>query len=487
MKKISSKLVSVMLTFCILSGAFLPGNPDRVFGAVNAKPSMRIHAIYQGHPKIKEDDDTKYVAGDAVLIESDDEFLLMDTGSSNDESVKKTVAYLKKMVGTGDSQKPLSIYISHYHGDHTGGILAVSNAFRISAYYLPDPVLYRHDMKSIKDNAPEVLTGLRDQYNKCVKRAEQEQKSNAKSAAREKKGITDGQRLNAIDKKWKTETIKLKGGSSIRAGGNGDVKLTVLAETGGPKDTYKSVGFVNNKSLATMVTCGNIRFLTAGDLEKGGEWTLKNGKSKLNAHIFKLDHHGIRGASDVNRRSNHKEMFAKIQPKISFVQSKGDRKQWEREENARGKPTGSKKYMRPYNSMAFARKYGLCFSTTHEERNFIIDVADNKIRLYRTGVPIKNLRDEYRMVGIKKIVLYRHEKDGEKVENGWYYIDPSLGYRTKAGLVKARFEGKLYRYYVKTTGAVLRSGSIKIGAKTYYFDGKGRELTGKGGKVKVYS
>ena len=481
------RILSFVISICIVSGTGLLMPGSGVYGAVNAKPSMRIHAIYQGHPTAVEEGKIKNIAGDAVLIESDDEFLLMDTGSAHEESLSKTMSYLQKIVGTGDKQKPLSIYISHYHGDHTGGILEVSNKFRIRGYYLPDPSLYVKNINGITEGSSEVLQSLKKQYDKCMNRAKLEQSSNGKAAEKEKRGITDSAKIAAIDRKWRTEVVGVIAEKGIRIGGKGDVTLKILRETGTLKNTDGRVGFVNNNSLATMVTCGKIKYLTAGDLEKAGEWTVKKGTSSLKAHIFKLDHHGLRGVSEENGRSNYRWFLDEIQPKISFVQSKGDETPWERVEDGEGKPSGSKKYMRPYNSMVYARKYGLCFSTTHEEKNFIIDVVDNKIKLYRTGVPISNLREKYRMVGIRKIVLYRHGKNGEEFRKKYFYIDPKLGYRIESGLVKAKLQGKTYRFYVKKTGEVLVSDSIKIGKKTYYFDSKGRELTGKGGKVKVYS
>ena len=77
--------------------------------------------------------------GDAVLLHSGDDYLLMDTfegkrqPNSNTE-IHPIVQYLRKK-----EINEISVYLSHYHSDHFGGLLSLlnSNDIRIKTLYLP--------------------------------------------------------------------------------------------------------------------------------------------------------------------------------------------------------------------------------------------------------------------------------------------------------------------------------------------------------------
>lgn len=79
--------------------------------------------------------------GDATLIESDGQFLLMDMGKAEDS--RKVASFLKKR-----GAKRITLYVSHYHADHYGGgedrvadgVDTLMNAgIYIEKLYLPDP------------------------------------------------------------------------------------------------------------------------------------------------------------------------------------------------------------------------------------------------------------------------------------------------------------------------------------------------------------
>ena len=85
--------------------------------------TMRIYAFYLG---TGED-------GDAVLIESNGKYLLMDTGHKRTAS--RLVSCLKQVMG---SEKKLDVYFSHMHGDHTGGLEKVLLNFQVERVFFPD-------------------------------------------------------------------------------------------------------------------------------------------------------------------------------------------------------------------------------------------------------------------------------------------------------------------------------------------------------------
>lgn len=85
--------------------------------------SMNIYAFYLGRGK----------DGDAVLIESDGRYLLMDTGSV--ESAARLIDCLQDVMGT---ETKLDVYLSHMHGDHTGGLESVLLNYDVGRVFFPD-------------------------------------------------------------------------------------------------------------------------------------------------------------------------------------------------------------------------------------------------------------------------------------------------------------------------------------------------------------
>ena len=77
----------------------------------------RIHFI----PQKESINDTKS-KGDAILLESNGHFALIDTGGTNNISRENLVTYLKKF-GIKEGGIPLDfVLLTHYHPDHVGGI-----------------------------------------------------------------------------------------------------------------------------------------------------------------------------------------------------------------------------------------------------------------------------------------------------------------------------------------------------------------------------
>ena len=94
-----------------------------------AAGNMNIDCIYLGEPDNN--------AGDSVLVESNGKYLLMDVGS------KDSYPYIKKFLQER-RVTTLSVYISHTHADHTGGLKdgegfdKLLGDFTVDHLYLPD-------------------------------------------------------------------------------------------------------------------------------------------------------------------------------------------------------------------------------------------------------------------------------------------------------------------------------------------------------------
>ena len=84
------------------------------------------------------------------------------------------------------------------------------------------------------------------------------------------------------------EIVYLAKGSIFNVG---DVTAQVLWGADYKHSTHNT-NYINNNSLVTRFTCGNIRYLNAGDIEKPTENELLNNDVDLAADIFKLNHHG---------------------------------------------------------------------------------------------------------------------------------------------------------------------------------------------------
>ena len=102
--KKNRKIYGTVLTIVFCIGLLF--TQQTVFAADDDE-SMTIYGIYLG----------TVAQGDATLVESDGEYLLMDVGQY------ESYSYVKKFLKARGVTK-LSVYISHLHSDHTGGYTA---------------------------------------------------------------------------------------------------------------------------------------------------------------------------------------------------------------------------------------------------------------------------------------------------------------------------------------------------------------------------
>lgn len=309
------------------------GTPYTMEDISGYSKSMRIYVFYLGTGE----------AGDAVLIESNGRYLLMDTGRKN--SAGRLVSCLKKVMG-GETR--LDVYFSHMHGDHTGGLEKVLLNFDVGRVYFPDIELCRNYY------TPKVHKTIDQIYQEHVALAETE----AEAVFLRPPASVRSSRPRAANT-----------ASTFNVGG-------AVFEVIGPLGSYKPddfIGYVkelnghcgtkeghclNNSSLCTRITCGKVRYLSTGDIEKQEEAKLAaRYGSGLNSDILKLPHHGL-------RTSCTSGFASKVTPMWSFEQNHGF--------------VGA-----PENAMKTARKYGYNYAVAGSKRGIIYDISGNRVRVYR--------------------------------------------------------------------------------------------------------
>lgn len=429
-------------------------------GLYAATTNMKIYAIYLGGNP-----------GDAVLIESGNEYILMDLGDSTAGKEAGAYASVKALLDEL-GVKELSLYYSHFHGDHTGGVGNggaldwLTSEYNVTTVYVPDASVCLGKVD------------YTDTYEK-IQRITSQNNSN-------------------------TKVEYLKVGSTFKVGSAG---FEVIGPVG--VDTYTDPGkpsedtlvdedgvyddFVNNCSLVTRVTCGNTVYLTAGDAKAESEKALikkYKGTGKLDADIYKLSHHGIAPA-------NSTEFLSYVTPICSFGMNGGYTGNEEYGDN------GKVRRM-TYYSKQNAGAYGLCYMVADEKDTFIVDVNNNAIKLYRAQKPTTQLKGIVKTVGSNGITYsgskndfdfydYYYLGDDSKPITGIKTVQVTANGQTKEGkryfesggrmytgvwgwddsdnfVYKPwRQEGNNWQYYDCNT-AVLATGWKTISGDKYYFD-----------------
>lgn len=199
--------------------------------------------------------------GDAVLVRSEGENLLMDTGNNTTD---QTVQALKNL-----GIRELDIYLSHWHDDHYGQILRIldDKDFHVGKLYLPEA---------------EVFTRLYDEKQYSMMPWWKDYQRHYSNYCRimeeiEARGIT---------------VEYLEQGSTFRIG---SAQAEVLYKNENPvldNSQEKTITYINNSSLVTMITSKEgIRYLTCGDIEEETEQKILDEGIDIRCDIFKMNHH----------------------------------------------------------------------------------------------------------------------------------------------------------------------------------------------------
>lgn len=213
--------------------------------------------------------------GDCTLVRSGGQALLMDTCSAG----APVEEFLKE-----NGVEELSIYISHYHNDHTGNAARIIRDMDVKTVYLPEASYMQEGYEGFDKHLAD--------YHDILEAAGQKD----------------------------CEIVWLDSGDSFDIGcAHFDVLLLNSgAEHGDFEDYDECSSYINNCSLVTMMTCAGTRFLTAGDIERETEEKLLEDGYDIDADLFKMDHHG-------GETSNIEEFTDAVSPDCAFATYPGTR------------------------------------------------------------------------------------------------------------------------------------------------------------------
>ena len=428
--------------FLLLCLAFLSFTLFSTKSEAAATNGLRIHAIDLGS------DNTK---GDAVLLESKGEYLLIDTGES--DSKHHVINYLKSQ-----GVKKLSIYISHFHSDHAGELMNIINSgnFTIDKLYvgkrdiISNAVKYARSSSSISSTEKIQLEGVLDKYDGLAAKID---------------GFTVVSAKHSFQ--FGAATVTTIGTPSFKVSDfkNDATTDPSLSET-------KLEHYMNNMSLCTIVkTTQNgktFQYLTCGDAETAEEnWLLKQGYN-LNSSVFKMNHHGT-------DTSNSSAFLKAVKPAYSFSTHYANASEIKRQ-NAIYK---NYKITDMKASTATTKKslYGLIRTTIP------MKTAENYGEVYRTEF------NGSIVFQISNGAITQSSKTGFRKINGatYLYVNNVLQKGNSAGFITGycdslfkvnsqgaiqtgfySYNGKKYYCYGAHGMAVIGKGFFKVKGKTYY-------------------
>lgn len=440
MKKKNGRIMALILSL-VLAASAVTVFPEHAYASSD---DMRLYSIYltiNPGESPSSGDEKEY--GDAVLMESAGEYLLMDTGA---EYVSKSVInYIKKVLPAG---KKLNIYISHLHRDHFGALSRIIKAdILVGKVYVPDIETIGTEYVSSDTGAD-----LNDIMKKYFYQA----------------GISESQM------KW------LKKGSEFKIG-------TVSAKVIGPVGSYKLSDFngdtsygtkreghyLNNYSLTTLfTTAGGVKFLTTGDIEEKEEKALaKKYGTGLKADILKLAHHGLKSSSCEG-------FIGKVKPVYAFAENMGYS-----DPTKDDKGNTVQRFNTPVKNV---QKYGMQYMVANEKASLGIRVTGQKILLYRDKNNDGTLASDEKLkkwVSVAGIAPLSQTKFTGK-DN--FYIDSTTGkpktgvtkigtktylFSSGGALQKAYYKGSKYRYWRTYGSRIRRFSKPDKNGKSYMYVG----------------
>lgn len=245
--------------------------------------------------------------GDGVLFESNGEYLLMDTFTTGSDNA--IVNYLAE-----HNIFNLSVYISHYHEDHYGGLLPLlnDNRFNIKKVYLPKTQYFcKYYNIDQNDSSPYFYS----HYEKIKTRFDKIISNNVpyEFLWPTNTPYPASEHCFNINETSYNNKITIGNATIDIIGPVGDYKLDDFAFSSDYTVAKKGNLYINSNSLVSIVSAGGIKFLTAGDMTRFEERKLLAEKTDfLNADIMKLSHHG-------NMDSNTLDFVKKVSPNYIFA------------------------------------------------------------------------------------------------------------------------------------------------------------------------
>lgn len=437
--------------------------------------SMRIYCLYL-HRDGGSNSSDRY--GDAVLIESNGRYLLMDMGANapvknKDDVYASNIVSALNQIGV----KELDIYISHMHKDHVGGRMIwdsdageyklsefgrICSNFKVNKVYMPDIEtcqLYEspegRSIYTIYNEKMHELYGYyyrfyRDSQNRKIKKVFSPQNPDAEIV-------------------FLSPSFRSHAKTAFNYFNVGAARFDVI----GPVGTYRPSDFddyvkelngycgtaeghcLNNCSLCTIVSCGSFRYISTGDIEKHEEANLVNTYGYgLNCDVMKVPHHSL-------RTSGTDYFTSRVSPMWSFEENHGY--------------TDSRQ-----DAINVAKKYGYNYGVASNKHSLIFDINNSAVRVFR----------DYNN--------NNYPDDG--LITGWVSCGGGTQYYDGAGYIHTGWNWLSgYLYYMSGTSGFRYTGSHKINGVKVKFNSSGkltshskpakvkaRSAKGKkGGKIKV--
>lgn len=425
------KITMVMVSLCLmLLGLFFWNSAETTYAA---DTEMTLHGMYLGENS----------KGDSVLLESRGEYLLMDIGM-----YYGTPYVIEELEDLGIDH--VTLYFSHLHMDHIGSSGSwnltdgleefAESGITIDKLYLPAESL-----------SPRSKSNPR-RYEILRKYAEG---------------------------KFPIEYLKV--GDELKVG---DVTGKVI----GPIDEYRLslynaqgeasyVLYENNCSLVTIFTCGNIKYFTAGDIQKQQEDLLieRYGK-ELDCDIMKLNHHG-------QGNVNSEEFLSYVSPTYSFTTTPSYELR-----KANGK-------WKNFRAVQRSTEYGINYMIQNNGENIVIDVKNDLVTLYRGAdadsgtklsgwVKVAGSDGKYHDTDMFYLDAQNKPLTGIQQIDGKYYNFGNGGRMVYGNYKKSGYspwntdENGTRAYVLDANGdsAAMQVGFAYVGDYRYYFDENGYRL-----------
>ena len=367
--------------------------------------------------------------GDTVLLESQGKYLLMDTGGKlseiQDDQAKYLINYLEK-----NNVHDFDVYISHYDQDHFYYIkyLLGNNKFNIGTVYLPEIKKIKEQCRNFESKYSEYFKSDCANYSRLLNSVCEISYGKGTKDAMHKVYDVDGNSkcsnlryldlgndevggyLHNIYKNYPSVKVKyITKGDSITVG---KARIDVLwqsipnniMEEYSKYDDYeyykKAVGaysnrFANNISLVSMVTAGNKKYFTAGDIQYEVEQELisevNKGNLDLRADIMKMNHHAL-------GTSNNIDFLKIIKPTYAFYQQnlETENKSFITTSKSDDVRTKTLYEAQDYANTIFGSKYNgnIVFTLTDEDIEVEVERNYSNVKLYYNDMDNNKLKEK---------------------------------------------------------------------------------------------
>lgn len=399
--------------------------------------------------------------GDAVLIKSASEYILMDMGLY--ENMPQLCAQLDAA-----GVKHFKLYLSHLHIDHVGGkngnFMAGLNylkdrGYKIDYLYVADPSLAPES-----DDYGQKYDMLRAYMNDYM------------GGENRIMYLKEGSQFTVGYANFNVLAPSVEYVNSIHPSDYASKVPDEEAETEAGQ-SIRMTYYENNCCLVTRVECGGVTYLTGGDLLKvEADYLVKKYGSALKSDIYKLSHHGT-------ALGNSKNLLAAIDPTYTFAINNGstsydyELKQW------------------AFNrSLSTAKPVSMPYYVANEKKTIAYRISDGKISLYQ-GESLGNLKKVqgwiavYGADGINRMKDYYYINENGVPLAGVQEIDGNKYYFTDGGCMDYGdfdeygmylgwkeydiWKHRYFRLQAESGTAVMLTGFQTIDGKLYYFDENG--------------